>query len=304
MEKEKRDKLHKDAIDFLYELYRLGVIHKELNEELWMANFIPPYYVLYLNYLNHYYFEVSKDEIDELIVDFVNLSFDSNQNLIDKMIMTNRQVDSLINTYRSGGLDYAAGWGASFENFFGDEPNVETCIKISELAYKMTADRREIKPELWDKKTQFVDIAKNISRACSDVLETKHNVSIPKEYFDGFGLYCTKWFCRYELSKNILGRDMKNWIDRSFVTQYFILLIIEDFFNDKKTYSGTKCFTMWNHMNKFNETVLGKENSLLNAIMLFVSTNLENCETEKMVSITKDVYEKVADSLRFATIRY
>lgn len=57
-------------------------------------------------------------------------------------------------------------------------------------------------------------------------------------------------------------------------------------------------------MNKFNETVLGKENSLLNAIMLFVSTNLENCETEKMVSITKDVYEKVADSLRFATIRY
>lgn len=43
MEKEKRDKLHKDAIDFLYELYRLGVIHKELNEELWMTNFIPPY---------------------------------------------------------------------------------------------------------------------------------------------------------------------------------------------------------------------------------------------------------------------
>lgn len=303
IEKSKKDKLINDATDFLFAIYDLGIIEKGMDEKEWIGTFGPPYYVLYLNYLYHFYYEVSKDEINHLCREFANEYFGGNENLIDKMIRTNGDIDSLINSYRSVGLDYASGWGLSFFTVFGLEVDGDNCMKIEELAYSMTENRRIIKPELEANRNVFVNIAKGISEACKSAFLVE-DISFPVEYFDGFGLYCTKWFCRFELSREIMMKDMETWIDRSFVTQFFVLKVIDEFGTYESGYDATDCFTMWNHMNKFNTTILGDEKSLINAILVFVETNLTDNNVQNKYELVKEIHKNISKFLMGKVIRF
>ena len=49
-----------------------------------------------LFYLYHFYYEFSKDEINDLCREFVNEYFCGNENLIYRMIKTNGDIDFLI----------------------------------------------------------------------------------------------------------------------------------------------------------------------------------------------------------------
>lgn len=255
---------------FIENVYKAKIFEPDFEDGAWFGNVAPVLCILYLNYILHYYNELDKDDIDELCGYFVDSSYKEKNltNLVSKMKATNYDIDRIIALLRNNtGVDYGTAWSMCLYILFQKEINPNVCTGILEIAEHDSSYRKSVEKSVLSQNNAIVNICNNISGAVKSTLETEFKVSGEFDaFYWGFALHLVKYFISHQLSTEMAIKYLSS--DRAYFTQFFVKTLINEKYGVAD--EATKCYTIWNHLNRIRRTAMEKMPEKINIDFLLI----------------------------------
>lgn len=174
-----KETLFNEAMDFIDSVYEVGVFASELDEAAWYTRVSPPFYVMYLQYVMHFYNEYDITSIDELCDYYMSkMKCDDEQlleGIVHRMKSTNHKFEGIISQIRKNCEKMVGGemikrmggsYVVAFEMLpyflFQLEPSIEGGEKIAALARQKSEYREAIEEKLLLRKSVIVYLSDDI----------------------------------------------------------------------------------------------------------------------------------------------
>ena len=275
MDEKMKEKYCAEAEKFISGVAAAKVLKPELDEMRWFGNFGPLLFVVYCQYLSHFYNELSTEEIDGLCESYIHrMGFSDEataQRLLSQMKGTNRDYPKIMGILRRDGLDYGSAAGMVPYFLFQLPLDAEGCLKISRLADETCNYRNEVDEAVMRAGDAIIKIADSITgdmlTACrANGFEGAHQ----EPFFFAFGLYCCKYFIHHTTTPELFMK----YRGRGYITQHFIKLLIAKRFGTG-TEDATYCYSLWNHLVK-SVDLTSKENNAYQVAFVHTVANAVN----------------------------
>lgn len=275
------DNLVAEAFDFSKAVYEEKFIDPGKQGDIWLDNYLPVLYVLYLKYIEHYYNELNYSDIDKMCDEFGNIVSGGGEispelaKVVGHMKITNRELDKIIPQIRQMGADYSDAWAMCFYYLYGQNVNADGAVKLLHVVEKISGYRKNVNPRVTNNKDVFIRVANDIASIVKKtILGKNESIVCPEGYFVGFGLFCVKYYVSHSVAIDIANHYLNTSDYRGYISQTFIRNVIQSIYhNDAK--DATDCYTMWNHLNKVLKSISGNSvessKQLIMALVTFVS---------------------------------
>ena len=276
------DNLVAEAFDFAKAVYEEKFIDPGKQGDVWLDNYLPVLYVLYLKYIEHYYNEVNYSDIDKMCDEFGNIVSGGDEispelaKVVGHMKITNKELDKIIPQIRQLGADYSDAWAMCFYYLYGQNVNADGVVKLLHVVEKMSGYRKNVDFRVTNNKDVFIKTANDIASIVKKtILGENKSIVCPEGYFVGLGLFCTKYYVSHSVAIDIANHYLNTSDYRGYINQTFIKNVIQSIYHNSAK-DATDCYTMWNHLNKVFRSTSGNNvessKQLIITLVAFVST--------------------------------
>lgn len=302
MNNEHAKAFYEESCVFIEDVYEQKIFESNLQEGAWFGNVAPVLYILYLNYISHYYNEIDNDEIDELCEYFADVSYKEKNltELVRKMKNTNHDIDKIIFLFRNqSNADYGTAWSMCLPFLFQKEMDISAGIKIIEAAERVSSYRKDVEDSVTNQKNEIIKICNTISASVKSAVTREFDINKEFDVFYwGFALHLVKYYISHQLSKEMALKYIST--DRDYFSQYYVKTLISLKYGIVE--DATKCYTIWNHLNRIRRIAMEKMPEKINTNFLLIGavngmldcidfTEDSNQRTKAFIVISESVKE-------------
>lgn len=223
-----------EAFSYVQAIYRTNIFQPEFEAARWISNFMPPFFVMYLRYLQDTFNEISAKDVDYLINCF-------NATIVPEPLRADlsKKMKELAGVYTEamhrllpltkGSHDHA--FAIYHLQMFGIEPTPQPMTDICEVIQGKTRSYYMLEANLVAEKEKIISYIKQYMAQFKQIGNLyKLSVDKARTFELSLALFSAKYVVHHTVPENW----NQQYPDRSYMTEFFIQKLIAEFFDDKE----------------------------------------------------------------------